>query len=167
MSYLPLNTDRIISMRQNIDSALHAMLDEGIEFDAIVIRGMSGALFAHYVFDKTGKPIVVVRKGESSHGRDVEIPYPSNIKKYIILDDLVASGNTIISIKQKMDEMPFKSKAYDFELVAIVLYGSAPIESDPNYNAWGIAGLKGIPIFTFQGRRYHYDMSPSPEMAEV
>lgn len=164
MSYLPITADRIESMRKNLDAALKALDDSGIEFSGIVIRGLSGALAAHYVCDKTGKPILVIRKGEHSHGNEVETPYPNKIEKYIILDDLIASGNTIVSIKNKMDEWRFDN---NFQLVAIVLYSSCPIEENPNVRAWEEAGLKGTPIFSHYGRQYRRELSPAPETETV
>lgn len=169
MSYLPISQDKIKNVRANLDVAIKALSNENISFDGIVIRGMSGALVAHYVYDKTSKPIMVVRKGESSHGCQLEAPYPAKVERYIILDDCISSGNTIISIKQKMDIQ--NEYGHNYQVVAIVLYANCPIESEPDAKAWEEAGLKGIPIFTYDGRRYHDKLSPfvcpAPELESI
>ena len=85
------------------------------EFDAIAIRGMSGALVGSIIAARLNKPLIVVRKQDGNHsGRRVE--GIKNAKDYIILDDLISTGDTADIIK---DEVKNFNGA---KLVGIVLY---------------------------------------------
>ena len=58
------------------------------------------------------KPIIVVRKGESCHGAEVELPsmcqdgtsFTEQPRRYIIIDDGISMGGTICNILQKIKE---------------------------------------------------------------
>ena len=71
--------------------------EKEIEFDTIVFRGMSGAILAPLVAAKLGKELLMVRKEDNSHSSYI---VEGNIatRKYIILDDLISTGETILSI---------------------------------------------------------------------
>lgn len=66
------------------------------KFDTIVFRGMSGALIVPTVADRIQKAMLMIRKGDSHSTWNVE----GNIllKSYVIIDDLIASGETIRNI---------------------------------------------------------------------
>lgn len=72
------------------------------DIDAIAFRGVSGAAVAYPIMYKTGIPVVNIRK-EDSHGRSIEGP-DRDIKKYIIVDDLIDSGATIHVIVTTMHD---------------------------------------------------------------
>jgi adenine/guanine phosphoribosyltransferase-like PRPP-binding protein len=98
MSYLPLNHT---ARKNQILHAVHNLKNFGIKFDAIACTGLSGSLVAPAVAAELDKPIVIVRKGESSHGNTIESS--KNFKdafNYIIIDDLVESGRTMTRIKK-------------------------------------------------------------------
>jgi orotate phosphoribosyltransferase-like protein len=69
------------------------------DFDTIVCSGISGLLIAPIVADKLKKDLVIVRKPRREESRyshnDVEGVKPG---RYIIVDDLISSGNTITRI---------------------------------------------------------------------
>ena len=68
-----------------------------IEFDAIAFRGLSGALVAPIVAYELDKTLLAVRKGESNHsGHLVEGDY--NARRYVIIDDIISSGDTVSAI---------------------------------------------------------------------
>jgi adenine/guanine phosphoribosyltransferase-like PRPP-binding protein len=72
-----------------------------IWFDAIAFRGMSGALIAPSVAAILDKPLIMVRKStNNTHSwRKVEGFMPSiGMHQYVIIDDFIASGNTIKDI---------------------------------------------------------------------
>ncbi len=69
-------------------------------FDAIVVRGLSGMLIGPEIAARMDLPLIVCRKGESSHGNsDIEMSramYLSNPSlRYVILDDFICSGETV------------------------------------------------------------------------
>ena len=76
----------------------------GIKFDAIVFRGMSGALVAPSVADKMRKPLVVCRKSDNHHS-SYSVEYTEKwFQNYIIIDDLISSGLTILTILKMIDD---------------------------------------------------------------
>lgn len=65
------------------------------QFDALAFTGMSGALIAPLVAMRMDKPLIMVRKrGEQSHAGSMYVEGDYNARRYIIIDDLVASGDT-------------------------------------------------------------------------
>lgn len=73
-----------------------------IRFAAIAFRGMSGGLIAPLVAAQLNKKLIVVRKrGEQSHAQYHVEGYIDS-KTYIIIDDLVDTGDTCRDI---MDEL--------------------------------------------------------------
>jgi orotate phosphoribosyltransferase len=74
-------------------------------FEAIAFRGMSGALIAPMVAEAMNKQLILVRKGESSHSdHEVEGYRIALDTHYIILDDLISSGETVKVIVEKIHE---------------------------------------------------------------
>jgi adenine/guanine phosphoribosyltransferase-like PRPP-binding protein len=77
-------------------------------FDAIAFRGMSGAMVAPAVAIKLGKPFILVRKrGDGSHSEH-QVEGAVGCSRYIIVDDLIASGETVRAIQ---DDVSRHSKA--------------------------------------------------------
>jgi adenine/guanine phosphoribosyltransferase-like PRPP-binding protein len=67
------------------------------DFDAIAFRGLSGALVAPTVAMLMDKTLLAVRKGERCHSsHTVEGDY--NAQRYVILDDMISSGDTVKDI---------------------------------------------------------------------
>lgn len=116
-------------------------------FDAIAIRGFSGALIGPTVAGLLNKDLVIVRKmTESSHSmRSIE-GYVSDNLKYIIVDDFISSGNTIEQIKQSIG-----LKMKDAKLVGIVVYNQnflSDIDHLPNkFQCWikSVTGEEFVP----------------------
>lgn len=76
----------------------------GVKFDAIVFRGMSGALVAPSVADKMKKPLVVCRKKDNHHS-SYSVEYIEGwFENFIIIDDLISSGETILTILKMIDD---------------------------------------------------------------
>lgn len=112
-----------------------------LKFDAIAFRGLSGALVAPGVASRLGVGLCAVRKmDEQRHSRnlvegfagakrtgfnDPDEPYrmaddpdsPRYVFKYVILDDLTASGTTVREIAEAMDEERPESR-----LVSVMTY---------------------------------------------
>ena len=83
--------------RELIDRIKHRLSPHN--FDAIAFRGLSGALVAPIVALEMEKTLLAVRKkGDSNHsGRVVEGDYGA--RRYIILDDFQATGDTVRAIR--------------------------------------------------------------------
>ena len=95
------------------------------DFDTIAIRGMSGALVGSAVAIKLGKGITIVRKKENRHSyRDVE--GNKEHTRYVIIDDLIATGSTIEEIRENMTT--FNNGV----CVGIILYNQDDL-NDENY----------------------------------
>jgi adenine/guanine phosphoribosyltransferase-like PRPP-binding protein len=85
-------------------------------FDTIAFTGSSGAAIAYPVSYKLDVPLTHIRKGKRHHcSYQVEGRY--DIEKYIILDDRVDSGDTLLRIIKSMNKA-----VHEPELVGIVLY---------------------------------------------
>lgn len=122
MPYLPLrHTTRLVA----IESVTQALQKSGLEFDSIVCCGLSGALVAPAVAANLNKNLVIVRKGESTHGDTVEIDYNVKFKNYVIVDDLVETGKTITNIKKQISRV-FNEPRDKVECVGVYFYSQAP-----------------------------------------
>jgi hypothetical protein len=131
MSYL----DKVlkpISHLNTVDDVLTAIRESKIEFDFIAVRGMSGALIAGSISTNLMKPIVVVRKGESSHGLPIEYSDMNALtthKKYIIIDDGVGSGDTIVRMLMMLNSKTNFIHT-NCECVGVFLYAQDSISLD-------------------------------------
>ncbi|KKL14212.1 hypothetical protein LCGC14_2517980 [marine sediment metagenome] len=99
-------------------------------FDAIAVRGMSMALIAPTIADILNKNIILVRKkGDDTHNRDYKIEGQRN-NKYIIIDDVWDSGDTIISIINDIKD----NHCVNSKCVGIVLFQHTKATWGPNQN---------------------------------
>jgi len=72
-------------------------------FTGMVFCGQSGAALAYPLSARLHIPLICVRKkGENSHGFDIEGPQ-ANVRRYIILDDFIETGKTIKALIKEMD----------------------------------------------------------------
>lgn len=95
------------------------------DFDAIAFRGLSGALIVPTIAMMMDKTLLVVRKGELSHSsRMVEGDY--NARRYVIVDDLVASGQTVKTILQEIHNV-----IPDAHCIGMIEYMYINSSSDP------------------------------------
>jgi orotate phosphoribosyltransferase-like protein len=77
-------------------------LRQTTEFSHIVVSGISGQSVGWPVFYKTGIDICVVRKPEEkSHGSLIH--GRGELKKYVIIDDIISSGDTVNRIIGSID----------------------------------------------------------------
>lgn len=117
-----------------------------VDFDTIVCRGTSGLLVAPTVCHTLGKHLIISRKqNDGSHAMN-KLEGFCHPQKYIVIDDLIASGSTILSAICHMDE--FRAGA---ECVGIFLYRSSRSSTDPFY-----ARGHPIPVFSQEvDKRYN------------
>lgn len=77
------------------------------DFDGIAFRGLSGSLIAPIICWKLKKKMIAVRKETSHSTFAAEGP---NCERYIILDDFVSSGSTILAILEGISKQGIKGK---------------------------------------------------------
>ena len=136
-------------------------LQKKTPFDAIAFRGTSGAALAYPISARMGIPLICVRKkGDNAHCcSTVEGSGLRDIKRYIIIDDFIFSGNTIDEILSEINrEAGFdngnnaRSRKTDgadafpdtIQCVAIVLYTASP------YRNKAERFYRNIPLITVQ-----------------
>ena len=87
-----------------------------VQFDTIACRGISGLAIASLIARDLNKQVAVIRTVKSKHrGHTVEVfEVP---KKYIIIDDLISSGDTMNEIHASM-----RRRYYKIQIVHIFLY---------------------------------------------
>jgi len=78
-------------------------------YDAIACSGASGMLVVPQIAELLKKNIIVVRKRNEKCYSDFEIEGPST-KQYIIIDDLICSGNTIKHMIRSIHEETPRSR---------------------------------------------------------
>lgn len=79
-------------------------LKKKLRFDAIAFQGSSGAAYAYPVSVLTGMHLIYVRKeAVNRHHGDYIEGTCDRIRRYIILDDFIATGDTIRRIIKKID----------------------------------------------------------------
>lgn len=115
---------------ESLDEIIAELEDEilksKIKFDSIAVKGNSGTLVAGALSIRLKRNLVLVRKNDGSHsGRSMEGFYSSSSKgpfaideddkhiRYIIIDDLIATGDTILEIHSKLGKR---------QLVGVFLY---------------------------------------------
>lgn len=74
-----------------------------LTFDAFACRGVSGLLMALPLSERMNKGLIIVRKiTDNNHGQLTEFSHPA--ETYLILDDFVASGETVRAIYNSIPE---------------------------------------------------------------
>ena len=82
----------------------------GDEFDAIAFRGMSGALLATPVALAMKKTLILVRHlDDPSHSEEM-VEGDCTARTYVILDDFIASGDTVRAIKEAVADWAPQAK---------------------------------------------------------
>lgn len=88
--------------------------------DAIVVTGISGAVYGGALAAILGLDLVVVRKDKNNHsGRNIEWGTSGN--RLFIVDDLVSSGETMRRIRDKLFDYT-KLHNFTIDIVGIYLY---------------------------------------------
>lgn len=99
-----------LDSRKRVLAELPRLIDKLVgrkNFDAIAVLGTSGLLIGPSLADKMGKELLVVRKqNDGAHSsRQVEGGNVGVGFRYIVVDDLVASGKTIQNAVKAVDAM--------------------------------------------------------------
>lgn len=91
--------------------------------DTVVVQGTSGVSVGFAALMLHDFPLVMVRKpDENSHGSPVEGPQYHKVKRYIILDDFVDSGETVRRIAAKLNLLADNSGVARPECVGVLCY---------------------------------------------
>jgi adenine/guanine phosphoribosyltransferase-like PRPP-binding protein len=131
-------------LRKRVDVIVRRLRPISGRFDAIAYRGMSGALVAPAVALRLKKDLIFVRKNESCHtNMKVE---GVECKRYVIVDDMVSSGTTVRTIKEKIEESKLGAK-----MVGLAVYLTTSDE-DAKYLAntfevWVVTDSKNSPFY--------------------
>ena len=103
------------------------------KFEAIAVTGLSGLLVGPIVAIELGLPLIVVRKDlKCAHSTNRVEGYAEGLK-YIIIDDFVASGNTVHNIKLYIGDYSRSCK-----LVGALMW-SGPMQEGERACPWLIA----------------------------
>lgn len=94
-------------------------MEKQIVFDTIAFTGLSGAALAFILSYETGYPLFCLRKEESGHW-DSLIEGNINLKNYIIVDDFIATGDTVNKLISEIDLINPEAKCQ-----AIITYSSS------------------------------------------
>jgi len=104
--------------------------------DAIAYIGSSGSAIAFLLAERYALPIIYVRKkGEKSHGRKVEVNTGRPIADYMIVDDFVRTGETVRSIKTRVERHARSEMGHAKGPKCLGVYCWTGIEKDSYLNA--------------------------------
>ena len=121
--------------RKSITRLLKGIRESSLDFDSVVFAGMSGALVAPTIAGRLRKSILMVRKaGDQNHG-GYRLEGNPDTRNYIIIDDLIASGDTI---RHMMKTIKANDFTRDAKCVGIFLYNSQRNET-----------FEGVPVKGF------------------
>lgn len=124
-------------------------LQKHLGFEGIAFSGNSGsslgilAYYEHGIF-----PLYVRKLGEKHHGSLIEGFSPkSGIRKYLIVDDLIATGSTIRVMMRQIHREARMNEQDIPECVGIFLYQSGDM-FDRTFDAMNSIYKRNIPIFS-------------------
>jgi hypoxanthine phosphoribosyltransferase len=103
-----------------------ALRPHAANFDAIAFRGMSGALVAPIVGHIMKKQLLLIRKPyheESAHTSRV-VEGNIEVQSYVIVDDMMSSGNTVQTIADDIRNWQIGTENY-FLAPPAICYGGA------------------------------------------
>lgn len=119
------------------------VLKKKLRFQAIAFTGSSGAAIAYAVSAATGIPLIHVRaKGTKSHGDAIE-GSDKRVERYVILDDMIASGATVRRVYTNVQRLASRSWN-TIECVGVLLYADN-IERPTPFN---ITAGRNLPVFS-------------------
>lgn len=143
-------------LNEIIESVIVLLRKHSKGFDAIAFRGASGALVAPAVAARLHKSLILVRKPEENAHSRMLVEGPTEIVRYVIVDDLIISGATIREIKRVVKLFSPYSKC-----VGIVEYNELRHGLvDPSRRS----SYDGVPILT-GAKPWKLDEAPLPIIA--
>jgi hypothetical protein len=105
MPYSGSNYAKSYLSRRMADFRIKRAVDElsNVDFDTIAFRGNSGACFAPIIAHLMGKKLILVRKSEARGHSAYLVEGETRPRKYIIMDDFIAGGNTWREIHEAVE----------------------------------------------------------------
>lgn len=123
---------------QLVAAAIPRLLKK-FDADCIVVTGKSGHSVAFAALMLVDYPLCVVRKeSDQSHGSSIEGAHGVEVRRYLILDDFIASGATVSKCIHTMD-----GGFEDMHCVGVVEYSQCG-ESSPSF--WVERYAEDIPV---------------------
>ena len=115
-------------------------------FQAIVATGLSGASIAYPLSYLTGIPVFYIRKeGDTTHGAAMELAHQiEGVRGYLIVDDLIESGNTLLRLLQTMHNFDYindRSQRTRLSCVGILLYNNGYGGKEPRDYRFQLDGV--------------------------
>jgi orotate phosphoribosyltransferase len=122
-------------------------LQDTLKFDAVAFCGSSGSAIAFHLGIKYKIPLLYVRKkNEDCHGGSVECNgFDLQIKKYLIVDDFIDTGNTIHHIIDSIALRARKQSAYPAKPVGIFCF-----EQRRREKSFAVTDKKSIQIYSIR-----------------
>jgi orotate phosphoribosyltransferase len=108
-------------LRILIRRAMRHLKNAKVEFDTIAFRGVSGMLFGPTLAVYMNKAMIVVRKDETRHSKH-SVEGNRATEKYIIVDDFIATGETVKNIASKIMDWQNRAGYKSATCQAIVSY---------------------------------------------
>lgn len=116
---------------------MHLLRLKELKPDSIAVTGTSGVIMGAVVSALTGIPLIVVRKGtEKSHSSYRVEGFAKPFGTYIILDDLIATGDTMKYIQNSINERaPIDEAPIPMICLGVILYHGK--DSEPDWTPYG------------------------------
>jgi orotate phosphoribosyltransferase len=108
-------------LERTVDAVVEKLLPHADKFDGIAFRGMSGALVAPMVAVKMKKKMLMVRKPDEKNHSYMTVEGDFSTQKYIIVDDLVCSGDTIQATFNSI-KSTFEGRAQEISCIGVICY---------------------------------------------
>lgn len=118
------------SYTKHLKEATKNIRESGVEFDTIVVTGISGIIFGLPLARKLKKHIVIVRKDDDGAHSTKEVEgtvFPENIGRWLFVDDLIDSGKTKRRVTEKVNSSSNRKATY----VGDYLYDRHNIRLEP------------------------------------
>lgn len=90
-------------------------------YDFVAVTGQSGMSVAFAALMLRDFPLIVVRKGESTHGEMIE-GRAETMGRYIVVDDFICSGQTMRNINRELKKWAKRDGSAPPEHVGSLLY---------------------------------------------
>ena len=127
-----------------------------IDFDSIAIRGNSGAIMGGALSLITNKPLILVRKKDDDNHSVYNVEGYTGVRRYIIVDDLISTGDTIGHIIADIREHLHT----EAKCVAVLLYSRM-------CNGCDVANKHQVPIYSIDDNSQRESLPDTWDIVEV
>lgn len=144
MSYLILEGRKISKVTSTI---IKKLKEESIKHTHIICTGNSGVILASVVAARSKKTLIILRKGESNHGNQLEYKELSKTRKRkcVFIDDMIDTGATLEKIVTALKDNEFLCRR--IRLVASLFYNQADDEVSEGKKERINGILQDVPTF--------------------